>query len=212
MQIKKVFRVAVHVQRTQFVQLAIIVVHARRAVAISCGGRCIDKTRFLTERPGGEVPGELVIVADEKTGVGLGRGGAGAQVQHEVKFAPGAALQPWEQIVGLDVIGKAQRREIAPPFVRAEAVADDDAFAAAAVQRPDQRAADKARAAGDEHPRIGKIIGFHEFRTAWRGPGENSSPWCRAKLNHKGRIGTRMVLAGGGLMFDNILTHINTKH
>ena len=48
-----------------------------------------------------------------------------------------------------------------PPFVRAEAVANDDTFAAAAVQRPDQRAADKARAAGDEHLRIGKVIRLH---------------------------------------------------
>ena len=86
-----------------------------------------------------------------------------------------------EQIVGLDVIGEAQRREIAPLFVRAEAVADDNAFAAAAIQRPDERTANKARAAGDEHPRIGKIIGLHGFRTAWGGLGGNSSQWCGAK-------------------------------
>ena len=90
-QIKEVLRIAVHVQRTQCVQPAIIVVHAGRAVAISCGGRRINKPRFLPERPGGEVPGKFVIVADEKTGVGLGRGGAGAHVQHEVKFAQRAA-------------------------------------------------------------------------------------------------------------------------
>jgi hypothetical protein len=32
-----------------------------------------------------------------------------------------------------------------------------------AVERPDQRAADEARAAGDQHPRVGKIIRFHGF-------------------------------------------------
>ena len=77
-------------------------------------------------------------------------------MQDQIEFPQSAALQPRQQVVGLHVIGEAQRREVAPFFVRAEDVADDDVVAAAPVQRPDQRAADEARAAGDEHARIRK--------------------------------------------------------
>ena len=37
-QIKQMLRVTIHVQRTQFVELRVVVFHARRAVAVSRGG------------------------------------------------------------------------------------------------------------------------------------------------------------------------------
>ena len=110
-----------------------------------------------------EVFGELVIVFGEIRRVLFRRGRTRAHVQHQIKFPQRAALQTRQQIGGLDVIGKAQRREVAPFFVRAENVADDDVVAAAPVQRPDQRAANEARAAGDQHARVGKIVWFHRF-------------------------------------------------
>ena len=46
-QIEQVLRVAVHVQRAQLVELRFVILHARRAVAVSRGGRRIDEARFL---------------------------------------------------------------------------------------------------------------------------------------------------------------------
>ena len=78
--------------------------------------------------------------------------------------AAGIGLQPRPEDVGLDKVGKLQRREVpalavpagvqrhhAVPFlVRLQKIGDDDVGQAAAVERPDQRAADEAGAAGDE--------------------------------------------------------------
>ena len=54
------------------------------------------------------------------------------------------------EAVGLDVIGEAQRREVAPLLVGAEEIGHDDIGVAALVEGPDQGAADEAGAAGDE--------------------------------------------------------------
>lgn len=59
-------------------------------------------------------------------------------------------LHGLEEVIAVDVIGKAQRDEVLPFLVRAEAVANDNVFAATAVQLPDEGAADESGPAGDE--------------------------------------------------------------
>lgn len=59
-------------------------------------------------------------------------------------------LHGLEEVIAVDVIGKAKWYEVFPLFVRAQAVANDNVFAATAVQLPDEGAADESGPAGDE--------------------------------------------------------------
>ena len=149
-QIEQVLGIPVHVQRTQRVQLGIIVLHAGRAVAIGGGGGGVNKPRLIRQRPGGEVLGEFVIVADEITRVFFRGGRASAQMQHQVEPAQRAVLQSGQQDIPLHVIGIPQRREVPPLFIFAENIADNDVLAAAPIERPDEGAADKAGPAGHQ--------------------------------------------------------------
>ncbi len=181
-QIEQMLGVAIHVQRAQRVELGFVVFHALRAIAVSRGGRRINETSFVRERPTGQVFGELVIIFGEIGRILFGRGRARAEMKNQIKFAQRAALQTWQQISGFDIIRETQRREIAPFLIRAEDVADDDVVATAPVQLPDERAADEARAAGDQHPLFSPII--HEKLFCLR-PGQ-----------------TIRALAGGNQFFD----------
>ena len=129
-----------------------LVVHAVGTVSVGGGGGGIDKAGLAGERPLAQLLGELVVVPHQVVRVALGGGGAGPEVEDVVKVAElgGAVLHGLEEVVAVDVVGKFERDEVLPFFVGAEAIADDDVFAAPAVQLPDEGAADESGSAGDE--------------------------------------------------------------
>ena len=59
-------------------------------------------------------------------------------------------LHGLKEVIAVDVVGKAQRHEVLPFLVRAEAVANDDVFAATKIQLPNEGTADESGPAGDE--------------------------------------------------------------
>ncbi len=155
-EVEEVLRVAVHVQRAQRVDVGHLIVHAVGTVAVSSGGGGIDEAGLVGERPLAELFGELVVVPHEEIGIALRGGGAGTEVQDVVKAAElgGGVLHGLEEVVAVDVVGKFERDEVFPLFVGAEAVADDDVFAAPAVQLPNEGAADESGSAGDENATV----------------------------------------------------------
>ena len=55
-----------------------------------------------------------------------------------------------KEIVGLEIIGKAQREEVAPFLVGSEKIGDHDLIHSPAIQFADEVASDKAGSAGNE--------------------------------------------------------------
>ena len=157
--VEEVLRVAVHVQRAKFMDVRVLIIHAVGSIAIGSGGGGIDKPRLIGERPLAELLGELVVVPHEVVRIPLGGGGAGSEVEDVVKAAQfrGRMLHGLKEVMAVDVVGKAQRHEVLPFLIRAEAVANDDVFAATTIQLPNEGAADESGPAGDEDATIGVL-------------------------------------------------------
>ena len=67
---------------------------------------------------------------------------------------PTNVIQGWrfrsdgiEEIVRRNIVIKSQRGKIAPLFIRGQAIGDQDIINPPGIQRPDERATDKSRAA-----------------------------------------------------------------
>lgn len=133
-------------------QVAHLIVHAERAVAIGRGGGGIDKAGAFGQRPLGECFSELVIVAHQVVGVLFRGGGAGTEVEDDIEFAERLrrGADTLLEITAVDVIMEPQRHEILPLLITAKAIADDDILVASAIEFPNKRAADESGTAGDE--------------------------------------------------------------
>ena len=81
MQIEEVLRVAVGIERAQGVKMIRPIVHAARTIAVGGGGAGVDKANAALQRPLGEALGVAEIILHQITGIGLGRRGAGAEVE-----------------------------------------------------------------------------------------------------------------------------------
>lgn len=55
-----------------------------------------------------------------------------------------------QEVVAVDVVGETQGDEVFPFLVGAEAVTDDDVFAATAIEFPDEGTANESGSTGDE--------------------------------------------------------------
>jgi hypothetical protein len=93
--------------------------------------------------PQREILRELEVVAHQEARVAFCRGGARAEVQYEIERTHGAAVEARDQVVRVEVILKAQGDQVAPFFIRAQPVGDDDAIDAVLVEGPHQRAANE---------------------------------------------------------------------
>ncbi len=139
------------------------ILHSRRTVAVGRRRRGINKAGILRERPLGKLLSVFVIVSLQIFDVGLRCRGARSKVEDGPNLIEtGATLSnPTQKLVGTQQAIEAQSRNIAL-FVRmVGAIGHEDFVKPTLVERPNERAANEARAAGNEDTPIEEIV--HAF-------------------------------------------------
>lgn len=152
-EVEEVFGVAIHVEWPEIGDVGNFVIHAMGTVAVGGGGGGVDKAGTGIERPVGEDFGVFEIVLHQVMRVALGGGGVGTEMVNEVEFAEAFRIvdDEFEEVAGVEVVGKFEGDEVLPFFVGAKGVGDEDVFVTLLVESPDEGGADEAGAAGDEN-------------------------------------------------------------
>ena len=78
------------------------------------------------------------------------RRGAGAEVENPADILQGVRFDATKQLRRVEIIFESQGHKVAPLFIRAHDIGDDDALESPAIEFPNERAADEAGRAGHE--------------------------------------------------------------
>ena len=113
------------------------VVKALRAVAVSGRRRGVDQRLLVDDAPAPQRDRGVEVGRDDQVGVGFGRRGVGAEVEHRLDLAA-KPVEPVGQPVHRDDLEELALGDVAPFLVVAETVDDDDVSAAGFVERPGQ--------------------------------------------------------------------------
>src|ERR1700733_8079366 len=145
-------RIAIHVQRAEGVERpAFGKILLERAVGRRRG--CVHEAPPSVQSKMRQNLREFKIIADQVAGVCLGGRRAGAQVKNRgdiVKLGR-RGEHPALEIVALEVIRKLERNQVLPLVISAQKVAYQDVGVTAAVQLPDQGAADEPCTPRDQY-------------------------------------------------------------
>jgi hypothetical protein len=94
----------------------------------------------------------LEVVANHVIRITLGGGGTGAKVKDAGEVAEIAEVI--DEIVRVDVVGEAERREVLPLVGFVKPVDDKDIVVTKLIQTPNDRTADETGPAGDYDPAL----------------------------------------------------------
>src|ERR1700728_419633 len=156
--IEEMLGIAVHVERPQALQR-----HGFRQAglqpSVGCGRGSVDETPPAVEREMRQRFGVFEIIANQIRRVRFRGGRTGAQMkdgadvtEHSRRFADAP-----EQVVRFDVIGKLQRSQVLPLLVGSKKIRYEDVLQSAAIQLPNECAADETGAPSDKQPAFRKI-------------------------------------------------------
>ena len=143
-QVEQVLGVPVHVERAQRVRIEVLA-HVVLARAVRRRRGRVDEARAARERPARDLLRAPHVVRDQVRRVALGRRRARAEMEHGRDVAERVGLRgdAREELLGVQIVGEAQRHEVPPLLARAEPVDDDEIVAVLEVQMPHERAADQ---------------------------------------------------------------------
>ena len=158
-QVEKMFRVAVHVQRFERKNVR-FVIHSVFAVPVSCGGGRVHEARAVPERERGEFFRVFVIVVNEVGAVFFRRRGACAEVKHGFYIGEtrGIGFECAVKILVFHVFGEFERNKVFETQIRAEFVGRENVRVPELVETRDDGAADESGAAGDENFSLRNVV------------------------------------------------------
>ena len=149
-QIEQVLGEGIHVERTQRPQFRFVgeIVFER---AVGCSRRRVDEALRRLLRPLREIARVLVVVAHEIVAVVFGRRRASAEVKDGADAAEVVAVgNAAFEIVGVEIVGKPERDQVAPLLGAVQAVDDQNVVEPPPVERPNDGAANQAGAPGND--------------------------------------------------------------
>src|SRR5437870_3780654 len=102
--IKKMLRVAIHVQRPQSVEIFISILHACRSVPIGCCRRGINKSFAAVQRPFSELARILVVVLDEVAAVCFRCVRASAHMKNDTYPIKAWCIEDLDQAIMFEIV------------------------------------------------------------------------------------------------------------